>query len=106
MGRTGCGGRAGGRPRARLLILLDEQLPSRALSRARRSHRTATVVGWFEERRAAWQSRGRQDSRFLSRETGALGIVVLAAMSNALEDLLPLVTDAQLAIERIQPGRV
>ena len=35
-----------------------------------------------------------------------LGIVVLAAPSNALEDLLPLVPNALLAINRIQPGQV
>jgi hypothetical protein len=35
-----------------------------------------------------------------------LGIVVLRADSNALEDLLPLVSAALTAIGAIQPGRV
>jgi len=38
--------------------------------------------------------------------TRKLGIVVLDGVSNALEDLLPLVADTLLAIERIQPGQV
>ena len=35
-----------------------------------------------------------------------LGIVVLCAPSNALEDLLPLVANALLAIDGIHPGQV
>ncbi len=35
-----------------------------------------------------------------------LRIVVLAAPSNALEDLLPLVANALIAINRIQPEQV
>ena len=35
-----------------------------------------------------------------------LGIVVLGAASNALEDLLPLVARTLVAIDRIQPGQV
>ncbi len=35
-----------------------------------------------------------------------LGIVVLAAPSNTLEDLLPPVANALIAIDRIQPGKV
>ena len=35
-----------------------------------------------------------------------IGVVVLAALSNALEDLLPLVPDALLAIDQVQPGRI
>ena len=34
------------------------------------------------------------------------GIVVLCAASNALKDLLPLVPNAIVAIEQIQPGHV
>lgn len=35
-----------------------------------------------------------------------LGVVVLCAASNALEDLVPLIPGALAAIEAIQPGRV
>lgn len=35
-----------------------------------------------------------------------LGVVVLCAVSNALEDLLPLVPAALIAIEAVQPGQV
>jgi hypothetical protein len=35
-----------------------------------------------------------------------LGIVVLAAVSNSLEDLLPLIPEALLAIEQVQPGQI
>jgi hypothetical protein len=35
-----------------------------------------------------------------------LGVVVLCAVSNALEDLLPLVPAALTAIEIVQPGQV
>jgi hypothetical protein len=35
-----------------------------------------------------------------------IGIVVLAAASNALEDLLPLVEKALVAINSVQPGQV
>ena len=35
-----------------------------------------------------------------------LGVVVLRAVSNALEDLLPLVPAALSAIETVQPGQV
>jgi len=38
--------------------------------------------------------------------TRKLGIVVLGGESNALEDLLPLVADTLLAIDRIRPGQV
>jgi hypothetical protein len=43
-------------------------------------------------------------SRMLQRVN--LESQVLAAASNALEDLLPLVADALLAIGRIQPGQI
>ena len=35
-----------------------------------------------------------------------LGVVVLVAMSNALEDLLPLVPEVLTAITRVRPGQV
>ena len=35
-----------------------------------------------------------------------LGVVVLCASSNALEDLLPLIPAALIAIEAVQPGQV
>jgi hypothetical protein len=37
---------------------------------------------------------------------GRLGVVVLCADSNALEDLLPLIPAALTAIEEVQPGQV
>jgi hypothetical protein len=35
-----------------------------------------------------------------------IGVVVFGAASNALEDLLPLVEKALIAIARVQPGQV
>jgi hypothetical protein len=35
-----------------------------------------------------------------------IGVVVLAAASNALEDLLPLIPEMLAAIERVRPGQV
>jgi hypothetical protein len=35
-----------------------------------------------------------------------ISVVVLSAVSNALEDLLPLVEKALAAIDQVQPGKV
>jgi hypothetical protein len=36
----------------------------------------------------------------------AIGVVVLAAESNALEDLLPLIPETLTAIQNVRPGQV
>lgn len=102
-----------------MLILLDEQLP-RQLARHLAGHNVRTVQqqSWAGLRNGALLSMaeaagfmvlitGDQNLEFqqnLSART--IGIVVLAAASNALEDLLPLVKNALLAIGTIQPGQV
>lgn len=100
-------------------ILLDEQLP-RQLARYLIGHYVRTV------RQESWA--GLKNGELLNKAEAAgfsvlvtgdqsleyqqnltkreIGIVVLVAPSNALEDLLPLVTNALDAITRVQPGQV
>ena len=100
-------------------ILLDEQLP-RQLARYLVSHDVRTV------QQEAWA--GLKNGELLTRAEAAgfsvfltgdqnlefqqniskrgLGVVVLRAVSNALEDLLPLVPAVLSAIETVQPGQV
>ena len=100
-------------------ILLDEQLP-RQLARHLLSHDVRTV------QQEAWA--GLKNGELLTKAEAAgfsvfltgdqnlefqqniskrgLGVVVLRARSNALEDLLPLVPAALTAIEAVQPGQV
>ena len=100
-------------------ILLDEQLP-RQLARHLRGHQSRSVQqqGWAGLgngdllRRAA---AGRfdvfvtadQNLQFQQNLTGSpLGVVVLVAQSNALEDLLPLVPSLLAAIPDLRSGEV
>ena len=100
-------------------ILLDEQLP-RQLARHLVGHNARTVQqqSWAGLKDGVLISRaeaagfavlltGDQSVEFQQNlTTRKLGIIVLCAPSNALEDLLPLVPNALLAISRIQPGQV
>ena len=73
-------------------------------------------MGRTEERSTTWQSGSGGVNVLITSDqslehqqnlaTRKLGIVVLSAVSNALEDLLPLLVNALFAIERIQPGQV
>jgi hypothetical protein len=100
-------------------VLIDEQLP-RQLARHLVGHEVRTVQqqAWAGLKNGALlttaEAAGFQvfvtgDRNLEHQQTMAgrrLGVVVLVAMSNALEDLLPLVPEALTAIARIQPGRV
>jgi len=100
-------------------VLLDEQLPRR-LARELTGHdvRTVQQQGWAGLqngellRRAAAEGfqvflTGDQSLQFQQNFARArLGVVVLAASSNRLEDLLPFVARAIEAISRSQPGEV
>jgi len=102
-----------------LLILLDEQLP-RQLARHLVGHIVRTVqqqswaglkngvlLGKAEAAGFAVVVTGDQSIEYRQNlTTRKMGIVVLRGASNALEDLLPLVADALLAIDRMQPGQV
>ena len=100
-------------------VLLDEQLP-RQLAPFLTGHdvRTVEQQSWKGFKNGALLDAterdgfdvlltGDQNLEFqqdLARRR--LGVVVLCAVSNALEDLLPLMPDAMAAIERVQPGEV
>lgn len=100
-------------------VLLDEQLP-RHLARELTGHSVATVQqqGWAGVkngellRRAAADGFGifitaDQNLQFQQNlAKSRLGVVVLVAPSNALEDLLPLVPDILAAIGTTRPGEV
>ena len=100
-------------------VLLDEQLP-RQLARHLAGHdvRTVQQQSWAGLKNGALL-RAAEAAGFSVLVTGdqnlehqqnltkrALGIVVLGAASNAIEDLLPLVGAALAAIGRVQPGQV
>ena len=100
-------------------ILLDEQLP-RQLATYLTGHEVRTVrqQSWAGLKNGALLTEaetagfsvfltGDQNLEFqqnLSKRR--LGVVVLRAASNALEDLLPLVPRALAAIASVQPGQV
>ena len=100
-------------------VLLDEQLP-RHLAREIGGHDVSTVQqrGWAglkngELLRAAaaegfeilvTADRNLQFQQNLSRTV--LGIVLLVAPNNALEDLLPLVPGLRAAISESRPGQI
>ena len=100
-------------------ILLDEQLP-RQLAGYLIGHEVRTVKqqAWAGLKNGALltQAEAAGFSVFLTGDQNLeyqqtlskwrLGVVVLCASSNALEDLLPLVPAALIAIEAIQPGQV
>lgn len=100
-------------------VLLDEQLP-RQLVPYLVGHdvRTVQQESWTGLTNGALLSKA-EDAGFSVFLTGdqnlefqqniskrRLGVVVLCAPSNALEDLLPLVPDALIAIETVQPGQL
>jgi Domain of unknown function (DUF5615) len=102
-----------------VLVLLDEQLP-RHLARELRGHDVSTVQqqGWAGLKngdllRSAADAgfevfvtadRGLEFQQNLSQ--ARLGIILLAAPSNALEDLLPLVPGLLTAIPKSRPGGI
>lgn len=100
-------------------VLLDEQLP-RQLAGYLVGHEVRTVQqqSWAGLKNGALLAAaeaagftvlvtGDRNLRFQQNlvKTG-LGTVVLRAPSNALEDLLPLVSDTLNAIATVQPGQV
>ena len=100
-------------------ILLDEQLP-RQLAGYLIGHdvRTIQQASWKGLKNGALLAAaeaagfpvfvtGDQNIEFqLNLSRRRLGVVVLCAVSNALEDLLPLVPAALAAIRRVKPGQV
>ena len=72
-----------------MCILLDEQLP-RQLARQLVGHEVRSVQQQFQQNLSA----------------PPLGVVVLVARSNALEDLLPLVLPLLQAVQDARPGEV
>ncbi len=107
----------------RTRILLDEQLPRQLAGHlagrdAEHSVRTVKQESWaglkngalLDVAEAAGFSvlvTGDQNLEHQQNLTKRkLGVVVLGAPSNALEDLLPLVDKALIAINRVQPGQI
>ena len=100
-------------------VLLDEQLP-RQFAAYLTGHEARTVQqeSWaglkngelLDRAEAAGFSvvvTGDRNLEFQQNLTNRkLGVVVLCAASNALEDLLPLVPEALAAIERVQSGQL
>ena len=100
-------------------VLLDEQLP-RQLAEHLVGHdvRTVQQQSWaglkngvlLNEAEAAGffvlvtGDQNLEHQQNLAKRT--LGVVVLSAASNALEDLLPLVAATLAAIDSVQPGQV
>lgn len=100
-------------------VLLDEQLP-RQLAPYLVGHdvRTVQQQSWGGLKNGALLTEA-EEAGFSVLVTGdqnlehqqnltkrKLGVVVLEAASNALEDLLPLVAAALAAIDGVQPGQV
>ncbi len=100
-------------------ILLDEQLP-RQLAPYLIGHdaRTVQQQSWAGLKNGVLLARaeaagfsvfltGDQSLEFQQNiSTRRLGVVVIRAASNALEDLLPLIPATLTAIEAVQPGQV
>lgn len=100
-------------------VLLDEQLP-RQLAPVLTGHdvRTVQQESWAGLKNGALLAAadtagfavfltGDQNLEFQQNlRKHRLGVVVLCAASNAIEDLLPLVPEALKAIESVQPGQV
>jgi predicted nuclease of predicted toxin-antitoxin system len=100
-------------------VLLDEQLP-RQLARLLEGHEVRTVqqAGWAGLKNGELMQRAKETGYevFLTadqslsyqqnlRESG-LRVIVVGAVSNALEDLVPLVPSILTAIRRGKPGQV
>ena len=100
-------------------VLLDEQLP-RHLARELTGHdvRTVQQQGWAGLKNGELLRRATKESfeTFLTGDQNLefqqnlarspLGVVVLIAPSNTIEDLLPVVPSALVAIARSQAGQV
>ena len=100
-------------------VLLDEQLP-RQLARELTSHdvRTVQQEGWAGLRNGELVRRAADNGFevFVTADqsiafqqnlaSSPLRIIVLAAVSNALEDLLPLVPDLLQRIETARSGEI
>ncbi len=99
-------------------VLLDESLPRR-LAGAFRTIEVETVfdLGWQGLKNGALLGEAASDFdvfitadqnlRYQQNLSGfEIGVVVLAAVSNRLEDLLPLVGAAIEACEQVRPGEV
>lgn len=100
-------------------VLVDEQLP-RQLARHLSGHdvRTVQQQAWAglkngalltEAERAGFEVLLTGDRNLEYQQNlrnRRIGVVVLAAPSNALEDLLPLLPEVLLAIGRVQQGEV
>ena len=100
-------------------ILLDESLP-RQLARELRGHivRTVRQQGWTSLKNGELLKRARtngfdvlvtadQNLEFQQNLAHAeIGVIVLSAPTNRIEDLLPLVSDLGDALDTIQPGQV
>lgn len=100
-------------------VLLDEQLP-RQLARELTGHEVRTVrqQNWTGLKNGELLRRAADDHfdvlvtadqnlEFQQNLTGSrLGVVVLVALSNALEDLLPLVPTLLAAISTSRPGSI
>ena len=100
-------------------VLLDEQLP-RQLARELVGHEARTVQqhGWAGLTNGELLGRAAengfdvfltadQNIEFQQNLAGSpLRVIVLAAASNALEDLLPLVPGVLSAISQIMPGQI
>lgn len=100
-------------------VLLDEQLP-RQLARHLSGHdvRTVQQQSWAGLKNGVLLAAAEQAgfSVFITGDRNleyqqnltqrTLGVVVLAAASNALEDLLPLVPETLTAIQNVRSGQV
>jgi hypothetical protein len=100
-------------------VLLDEQLPRQLVPHlVGHDVRTVQQESWagFKNGALLTQAEAARFSVFLTGDQNLefqqniskrrLGVVVLCADSNALEDLLPLIPAALAAIEAVQPGEV
>lgn len=100
-------------------VLLDEQLPRQLVPHlVGHDVRTVQQESWagFKNGALFTQAETARFSVFLTGDQNLefqqniskrrLGVVVLCADSNALEDLLPLIPAALTAIEAVQPGEV
>ena len=98
-------------------VLLDEQLP-RQLAPYFVGHAVRTVPGWAGLKNGALLTNA-EDAAFEVLITGdknmpyqqniakrRLGVLVMVAKSNAIEDLLPVVPNALAALATIQAGQV
>lgn len=99
-------------------VLLDENLPHDLISPLSR-HAVSTVqsMGWagVENGDLLRMASGQTDAfvtmdRKLGRQQDLshlpFGVVLVVARSNRVQDLLPLVPDILVVLDRIQPGRL